>query len=189
MREQVSRPSASETPSFLKILKIMKDLGAEYFRGGSNTFEAYQWLQNMEKNFDTTRCQEDYKKDVAVYYLKDDASEWWTSVRRHYGQRNPTWTEFRKEFEGKYFPSEARDKLENEFINMERGQKSVRELESIFTRLRKYVYRGQEDEAVMAHHFLRALRPDIENRLMSVTYQRVDELVERAVNVEMNIEM
>ncbi|XP_019096494.1 PREDICTED: uncharacterized protein LOC109130871 [Camelina sativa] len=189
MREQSSRPSASEAPSFLKIVKIMKDLGTDNFRGGSNTFEADQWLQNLEKNFDATRCQEDYKKDVAVYYLKDDASDWWASVKRHYGQTNPTWTEFRKEFKGKYFPPEARDRLENEFISLEQGEKSVRELESIFTRLRKYVYRGREDEAVMARHFLHALRPDIQGRLMSVTYQRVDELAERAVNMEENIEM
>ncbi|XP_010451718.1 PREDICTED: uncharacterized protein LOC104733888 [Camelina sativa] len=178
-----------QAPSFVKIVETMRNLGTEYFRGGTNTFEADNWLQSMERNFEAIRCQEDYKKDVAVHYLKDDASDWWIGVKRHYNHRDPTWEEFRKEFEGKYFPPEVRDRLENEFINLEQGEKSVRELEAIFTRLRKYVYRGRDNEAAMTRHFLHALRPDIQSMLMSVTYQRVDKLVERAVNVEEHIEM
>ncbi|XP_010495182.1 PREDICTED: uncharacterized protein LOC104772244 [Camelina sativa] len=177
-----------QAPSFVKIVETMRNLGTEYFRGGSNTFEADNWLRTMERNFEAIQCQEDYKKDVAVHYLKDDASDWWIGVKRHYG-RDPTWDEFRNEFEGKYFPPEARDRLENEFINLKQGEKSVRELEAIFTRLRKYVYRGRDNEAAMTRHFLHALRPDIQSRPMSVTYQRVDKLAERAVNVEEHIEM
>ncbi|XP_010463381.1 PREDICTED: uncharacterized protein LOC104744053 [Camelina sativa] len=162
----------------------MKILGTKSFRGGSSTIKAEQWLQNLEKNFDATQCPEDYKKDAAENYLKNDARDWWTSVKKHYGHRNPTWTDFRREFEAKYFPSEARDRLETEFMNLEQGEKSIRELESNFTQLRRYVYQGREDEVVMVRRLMQALLADIRNRLRSVTDQRTDELVERAVNVE-----
>lgn len=192
MRQQTAAnasPRAYESPSFLKIVTIMKNLGTEDFKGGPSTFEADQWLQNLEKNFGATRCQEDYKKDVAEYYLKNDASDWWTSVKRQYGHRNPTWMDFRREFEGKYFPPEARDRLEVQFVNLEQGEKSVRDYESEFTRLRKYVFRGQEDEAAMVRYFLNGLRAEIRNMLISVTYNTVNELVERAVNVERGLEV
>ena len=54
-------------------------------------------------------------------------------------------------------------------------------------RLRRYLYNGQPDEALMVRSFLRGLRPEIWGRLQAVTYGSVNELTERAVNVEEGI--
>jgi len=96
---------------------------------------------------------------------------------------------FKKEFESKYFPPEARDCLELQFMRLEQGQKSVQAYEQILTRLRRYLYNGTDDEAMMVRRFLRGLRPEIWGRLQPVTYTNVSELKERVVNVEEWIEL
>jgi len=100
-----------------------------------------------------------------------------------------SWEAFRREFEKKYFPPEARDRLEQQFMNLAQEARSVRSYEQAFTRLRRYLYNGQDDEALMVRRFLRGLRPEIWGRLQAVTYGSVNELIERAINVEEGIEL
>ncbi|CAH2060781.1 unnamed protein product [Thlaspi arvense] len=49
--------------------------GNGHYQGGNNPLEADKWLQRLEKNFNATRCPDDLKKDIAVFYLDDDASK------------------------------------------------------------------------------------------------------------------
>ncbi|CAH2079428.1 unnamed protein product [Thlaspi arvense] len=113
-------PSQSSTPSdFLRTVKLMKDLGTTYFGGGTNPFDADNWLQNMKTNFAATRCFEQNKKDIAVFYLERDVMGWWSSIEHHYNHIQPTWQDFSKEFTRKYFPLEARDRLEAQFMRLE----------------------------------------------------------------------
>jgi len=100
-----------------------------------------------------------------------------------------SWEAFRREFEKKYFPPEARDRLEQQFMNLAQETRSVRSYEQAFTRIRRYLYNGQDDEALMVRRFLRGLRPEIWGRLQAVTYSSVNELTEHAVNVEEGIEL
>lgn len=94
------------------------------------------------------------------------------------------WDTFKKEFERKNFPPEERDRMEQAFLRLEQGEKSVREYDAEFTKLSKYVYYGNGDEAIIVRKFLRGLRPEIGSRLQAVTSESLFELVEKAVNVE-----
>lgn len=96
----------------------------------------------------------------------------------------PTWEEFCGEFERKYFPPEARDRLEAEFMRLEQGERSVREFEAKFTRLRRYVYYGYGDERAIVRKFMQGLKPELRSRLQAVEFRSHLELVERVVNVE-----
>ncbi|XP_048628720.1 uncharacterized protein LOC125599496, partial [Brassica napus] len=161
-RAQPAPVPTTSHPDFLKIVMIMKNLGTKHYQGGTDPFEADAWLHNLEQNFAATRCPEEFKKDVAVYYLEKDAI---TFVR-------------------KYFPPEARDRLEIKFMELVQGGLSVRKYEAEFTRLRKYVHYGREDEMMIIRKFLRGLNPYIRSRLEAVEFHRLADLVERAVNVE-----
>ncbi|XP_019085865.1 PREDICTED: uncharacterized protein LOC104750837 [Camelina sativa] len=94
----------------------------------------------------------------------------------------------KREFEQKYFPPELRDRLENQFLRLEQGERSVRAYGRVFTRLWRYLYQGNDDELAMARRFFNGLRPDIKGRLHAVTYRSVTEVEERAVSVEEAIE-
>lgn len=152
MLRQVSRiaqPEESLNMEYLKILKTMKGLETYKFKGGINTFEAEEWMHMMDINFEAMICPEKYKKRVAVYYLQGDARNWWESVERQHGNHITSWDVFQKEFRRKYFPPEARHRLERQFINLTQGDRTVREYKAEFTSLRCYVFNGQENEATM----------------------------------------
>ena len=183
-RAQPAPVPTTSHPDFLKIVMLMKNLGTRHYRGGTDPFEADAWLQNLEGNFRATRCQDEFKKDVAVYYLEKDALSWWLCVDRYLGNVTNTWSDFRQAFQRKYFPPEARDRLEAQFMALVQGDNSVRRYESEFTRLRRYVHYGQEDEPMIIRKFLRGLSPYIRSRLEAVEFGRLSDLVERAVNVE-----
>ncbi|CAL9224973.1 unnamed protein product, partial [Arabidopsis halleri] len=101
-----SQLQGEATTEYLKTAMIIKELGTNYFKGGRSTFPADSWLQNLEKNFSVTRCPEEYKKNIFVYYLKKDAANWWTNLEKQFGDKEPTWEDFRREFEKKYFLQE-----------------------------------------------------------------------------------
>ncbi|KAL0797258.1 hypothetical protein Bca101_068635 [Brassica carinata] len=186
-RAQPAPVPTTSHPDFLKIVMLMKNLGTRHYRGGTDPFEADAWLLNLEGNFWATRCQDEFKKDVAVYYLEKDALSWWLCVDRYLGNVTTTWSDFRQAFQRKYFPPEARDRLETQFMTLVQGDNSVRRYEAEFTRLRRYVHCGQEDEPMIIRKFLRGLSPDIRSRLEAVEFGRLSDLVERAVNVEEDI--
>ena len=58
----------------------MKSLETYKFKGGINTFEAEEWMHMMATKFEAMICPAKYKKRVAVYYLQEDARNWWESV-------------------------------------------------------------------------------------------------------------
>ena len=183
-RTQPAPVPTTSHPDFLKIVMIMKNLGTKRYPGGTDPFEADAWLHNLEQNFAATRCPVEFKKDVAVYYLEKDAISWWLCVERNFGDFNLSWADFRTAFVRKYFPPEARDRLEIKFMELVQGGLSVRKYEAEFTRLRKYVHYGREDEMMIIRKFLRGLNPYIRSRLEAVEFHRLADLVERAVNVE-----
>ncbi|CAA7046019.1 unnamed protein product [Microthlaspi erraticum] len=162
----------------------MKTLGTYHFEGEPDLYQADAWLQSIERNFAATRCPINFKKDVGIYYLRKDALNWWESVDRQKGQYVNTWEKFKHEFEQKYFPPEARDRLTQEFLRLEQGEKSVRAYEAEFMRLQRYASYCNEDDKALVRQFMQGLKPEIGGRLQSVTFTNPHEVIERAVNVE-----
>ncbi|CAA7040904.1 unnamed protein product [Microthlaspi erraticum] len=171
-------------PDFLKYVMMMKTLGTYRFEGNHDPDEADAWMQCLDKNFAVTRCPTKFKKDVAVYYLEKEALGWWNSVDRQTNHTIITWEAFQREIRRKYFPLEARDRMEQAFVTLTQGNKSVREYEAEFIRLQKYVIYGNGDDGVMVRKFLQGLSPETGGRLQAVTYTHLYDLIEKAVNVE-----
>ena len=172
----------------LPLITAMKNMKTPHFEGGTDPFEADQWLRTMEKNFESLTCSEESKKKMAVYYLEKDGAEWWETRDRQVGHLVTTWAAFKKELERKYFTPESKRRLQYLFANLAQGDKTVREYESEFMRLRKHVLRGQDDEETMISNFMFGLKPELENRMAVGNYESLTELVEKAVNVEIRLE-
>ena len=178
----------TQPPEVSKLLSTMKNIGSYKFKGGSDPIEADKWITMMEKNFEAMECPEEYKKKIAVYYLEGDATGWWDSIDRQRGHNITSWESFKGEFERKYFPPEAKHRLERQFMNLVQGDRPVRSYESEFTRLRRHVFDGREDEATMIRNFMYGLKPELGSRLAGSNFSSLSELVEKAVNVETVLE-
>ncbi|KAF2556007.1 hypothetical protein F2Q68_00014326 [Brassica cretica] len=135
-------PKPTVATPMLPLITAMKNMKTPHFDSGRNPFQANQWLRTMEKNFETLTCSEESKKKMAVYYLDKDAAEWWYAAEwwesrdRQVGHLVTTWATFKQEFERKYFTLESKRRLQRQFANLVQGDKTVREYESEFMRLR-----------------------------------------------------
>ncbi|XP_013639389.1 PREDICTED: uncharacterized protein LOC106344578 [Brassica oleracea var. oleracea] len=181
-------PQPTVATPMLPLITAMKNMKTPHFEGGTDPFQANQWLRTMEKNFETLTCSEESKKKMAMYYLDKDAAEWWESRDRQVGHLVTTWASFKQEFERKYFTLESKRRLQRQFANLVQGEKTVREYEYEFMRLRRHVLRVQDDEETMISNFMFGLKPELENRLAFGNYESLTELVEKAVNVKIALE-
>ena len=137
-----NQPTQTPTSEVSKLLTTMKNIGSYKYEGRSDPIEADKWISMMEKNFEAMECSEEYKKKIVVYYLEGDATGWWDSIDRQCGHTIITWPSFKREIEKKYFPPEAKHRLERKFMNLVQRDRSVRDYDSEFTRLRRHVFDG-----------------------------------------------
>ena len=99
-----------------------------------------------------------------------------------------SWADFVAEFNAKYFPQEALDRIEARFLELTQGERSVREYDREFNRLLAYAGRGMEDDQAQMRRFLRGLRPDLRVRCRVSQYATKAALVETAAEVEEDLQ-
>ncbi|XP_062014289.1 uncharacterized protein LOC133730781 [Rosa rugosa] len=138
-----------------KLVKEIKQLGATPFEGGVDHWAADQWLENMMSCFEMVICTEIEKWKIAAYLLQGDARTWWASQRSMVDVATLTWNGFVELFRDMYFPDAVREQIEQDFIALEQGTMTVREYETRFTQLYKFV--PQLDARALAKKFLRGL--------------------------------
>lgn len=180
--------SSKKKVDYLSVLEHITRLGTKQFQGCSDPIEADEWKSRLTRNFSSTRCPEDYKKDIAVHFLEKDAHNWWLAYEKRNGDQLISFADFEREFNKKFFPPEAWDRLECAFLDLVQGNRTVREYEEEFNRLRRYVGRELEDEQAQVRRFIRGLRVEIRNHCLVRTFNSVSELVERAAMIEIGIE-
>ncbi|WP_459585845.1 hypothetical protein, partial [Enterobacter asburiae] len=74
------------------------------------------------------------------------------------------------------------------YLDLVQGNRTVREYDEEFNRLRLYVGRELEEEQAQVRRFVRGLRIEIRNHCLVRTFNSVSELVERAAMIEEGIE-
>ncbi|XP_033139496.1 uncharacterized protein LOC117131493 [Brassica rapa] len=172
---------------YLSLLAHISKLGTKQFAGSSDPIEADEWRSRLARNFSSTRCPEEYKKDIAVHFLEGDAHNWWLALDKRTNGTIERFSDFEVEFNHKYFPAEAWDRLESQFLDLSQGRMTVREYEEKFNRLRRYVGKELEEETVQIRRFVRGLRVELRTYCSVGHFQTVSELVERMAMVETNL--
>ncbi|XP_048627230.1 uncharacterized protein LOC106423420 [Brassica napus] len=150
---------------YLKLLEHISKLGTKHFAGSVDPLEADEWRSRLVRNFSSTRCPDDYKKDIAVHFWEGDAHNWWLALDK----------------------PEAWDRLEAKVLDLVQGRRTVREYEKEFNRLRRYVGKELEDESVQVRRFIRSLRVELQTYCSVRTFHTVFELVERMAMLETNL--
>ncbi|KAA3483788.1 DNA/RNA polymerases superfamily protein [Gossypium australe] len=113
---------------------------AEVFKGISSVVPnvAKYWLKAVERIMDDLNCTVKYKLKEAVSLLRDEAYQWWLTVREGTPAERVTWDFFKAAFQGKYVRAGYVDAQRKEFLNLFQGNKSVPEYEEEFLRLSRY---------------------------------------------------
>ncbi|CAA7054241.1 unnamed protein product [Microthlaspi erraticum] len=126
----------------------------------------------------------EYWVELAVHYLSDDGHLWWQAA---VGRRAVwTWGDFLVDFNAKYFPRQARDCLQMQFMGIEQGTRSVREYDEEFSRLLVHAGFSTENEHQLTNRFLEGLCMSIWTPCKGGRYTTRVGLVELAASVEVH---
>ncbi|KAF8047205.1 hypothetical protein N665_3149s0002 [Sinapis alba] len=168
-------PPARPVPrmDYLKVLEHISKLGTKHFAGSVDPMEADEWRSRLVLNIRSTHCPEDFQKDTAVHFLEGGAQNWWLALDKRTNGTIERFADFEVEFNHKYFPADAWDRLESKFLDLVQGRRTVREYEEEVNRLRRYVGKELEDEAVQLVERMAML----ENNLAEEVKQKVKSVV------------
>ncbi|KAF8084039.1 hypothetical protein N665_0737s0002 [Sinapis alba] len=147
---------------YLKLLEHIAKMGTKHFAGSVDPLEADEWRSRLVRNFNSTHCPEDYQKDIAVHFLKGDAHNWWLSLDKRTNGTIERFSDFVVEFNHKYFPAVAWDRLEAKFLDLVQCRRTVR-------------------------RFIRGLRVELRTYCFVRIFHTVSELVERMAMLETNL--
>ncbi|KAA3473168.1 hypothetical protein EPI10_023570 [Gossypium australe] len=87
---------------------------------------------------DNLDCTPEQKLKGAVSLLRDEAYQWWLTVKEGIQPDRLTWEFFKTAFQGKYVGASYVDARRREFLNLTQGDRSVAEYEAKFLRLSRY---------------------------------------------------
>ncbi|KAA3473724.1 DNA/RNA polymerases superfamily protein [Gossypium australe] len=118
----------------------LRSNGAEVFRGVSGVAPsaAEYWLESTERIMDDLDLTEEEKLKGAVSLLKDEAYQWWLTVRDGATVDDLTWEYFKTTYQKKYVGTSYTDAQRKAFLGLVQGTKSVSEYEAEFLRLSRY---------------------------------------------------
>ncbi|KAF8080167.1 hypothetical protein N665_0970s0003 [Sinapis alba] len=181
-------PTHVQGPTYWDMMRHMKDMQMGFFSGKADAIAADNWKRQLERNFVSARCPLEYRKDLAVHHLKDDALVWWEGeVERTGGIPEIIWDNFLSAFNRKYFPMEAVEQMEGRFQDIRQGTRSVREYGDEFNRLRRFAGHYLSERELI-RRFLKGMRIELKNSCNIRDYRDIHELIEKAAEQEVGLE-
>ncbi|KAI0491606.1 hypothetical protein KFK09_025866 [Dendrobium nobile] len=188
MSETQSRASTVRSEDIDRHQQLFLRLKPPRFEGAVEPRAAEEWLRRLEKTFDGMQCPADRKVPLAVFLLDGEAEHWWEGQQaaRFQGRLNSliTWEEFTEVFRDWFVPPSARQQMQETFLRLVQGSKTVMQYEAEFTALARYAPQLVSTSAERCYRFLRGLRDTLRQPLIPFRITDFAELVERARLIE-----
>ncbi|KZV20776.1 hypothetical protein F511_04134 [Dorcoceras hygrometricum] len=140
----------------------------------------------MEDLFDTLEYAPEKRLKLAVLQLRDNTQRWWRGNSRILRESGAmiTWESFCAAFRQEYTPESYYNNREREFDNLKQGDMKVAEYARQFSSLLMYVSYVSNQERTKRNKFLKGLRPDLFQMVLSSSPTTYAEAVDRAVDIE-----
>ncbi|XP_074351873.1 uncharacterized protein LOC141691022 [Apium graveolens] len=94
-------------------------------KGSLDPIEARVWLKEIKKAFALVKVSEEEKTKFASYYLKNETTYWWETVKVLEGTDDVAWYRFKELFLEKFFPQFVQDQIELKFRELKQGNMLV----------------------------------------------------------------
>ncbi|MQL85127.1 hypothetical protein Taro_017643, partial [Colocasia esculenta] len=123
---------------------------------------------------------------------QERADVWWASLLRtrfEDGAIDVAWDEFVRLFRAKFVPEHIQDRMEQEFLSLNQGSKTILEYEARFAELYKYAPHIVTDERRKAKKFGMGLKPSLRKRLVAFDHRTLDEALSTACRQEGEMEL
>ncbi|XP_028547385.1 uncharacterized protein LOC114578401, partial [Dendrobium catenatum] len=176
-----------------KHLKLFQSLKPPLFKGGVDARSAEDWIIRIEKVLKGMRCPDNRRVSLAIFLLEGEAERWWRGQQlekfRGKSEEQIMWEEFEQVFRDWYVPPSARQAMQENFINLKQGAKTVIQYEVEFTALSRYAPQLISTSKEKCYRFLKGLRDSLRQPLIPLRIKDLAELVESARLLENDIEM
>ncbi|XP_040931870.1 uncharacterized protein [Gossypium hirsutum] len=163
------------------ISKRLRLNGAEIFKGitgvAPNVFK--YWLEATERIMDDLDCTFEQNLKEAVSLLREEAYQWWLTVKEGTQPDWITWELFKLVFQVKYVGASYVDARRKEFLNLTQGDRSVAEYEAEFLRLSWYAKGIVEKDYERCVRFQDGLRDSLQILIAPEREQDFAALVEK----------
>ena len=157
------------------------------FTGEEKPLDAEQWLTDTTDLLNAARVPKENQVEVAKIQLKDIARTWWLAEEARL-EKPVTWDTFSKSFYSRFFPATAQKDMEEQFIRLQQGNRSVDEYAAEFLRLSRFAPYMVTDEEKRASRFQQGLQMDIQVFLMPQQLKTYSEVLTIAREVERGLE-
>ncbi|KAK8939259.1 hypothetical protein KSP39_PZI011311 [Platanthera zijinensis] len=186
-------PAEPQQPRLLDIdMRQFLELKPPTFRGGLSPIETEDWILRIETIFDTMRCPAERKVELVVFLLEGEAKRWWVNLMKGKfqtrGLANVTWAEFTREFTKWFVPRTEKRQLQEKFLRLVQGSRSVLQYEAEFSSLAYYAESAVATEEARCLRFQEGLRDDIRASVVPFDIIEYALLVEKARLVELDTE-
>jgi len=183
LRQELTAPKGPKPGN----ISDFRRLQPAVFTGSEEPLEAEQWLTNTTDLLNAARVPQESQVEVAKIQLTDIARIWWLAEEARL-ERPITWTTFSKSFYSRFFPATAQEEMEEQFIGLKQGNKSVDEYAADFLRLSRFAPYMVTDEEKRANRFQKGLRMDIQMYMMSQELKTYASVLSTARKVERGFE-
>ena len=141
-----------------------RKLGARNYDGIGDPEKAWSWLEGNERVFNVMGCSDEEMVTYFAFLLRDRALEWWKAVQRRFPE-GVSWTQFKEEFQEKFYPTVYKDHKIEEFFKLEQGAMSVTDYEKKFSELLRHVPLFCDHEVQKSKRFVMGLTKEVKSIL------------------------
>ncbi|KAJ9548055.1 LOW QUALITY PROTEIN: hypothetical protein OSB04_020598 [Centaurea solstitialis] len=138
----------------------------------------------MELAFDTCNCAEEDKVVFAISMLKSNVIFWWDGEAGPRGSRAARETTWERFVQDEILPSCGNKKLEEDFMKLEQGSKTVQEYTSSFIENARFAEIYIPTEARRIERYIWGLRANIRELVLNMHHGTFQSVVDAAENTE-----
>jgi len=133
------------------------------------------------------RVPKDKQVEVVKVQLTDVARTWWLAEEERLEPPIP-WEQFMDSFYERFFPKTAQREMEQQFINLQHGSRSIDEYAAEFLRLSRFAPYIVAAEKDWANRFQQGLRLEIQKFLVTQPLRTYSQVLSSARSLEQVVE-
>ncbi|XP_044428647.1 uncharacterized protein [Triticum aestivum] len=178
----------NQQPTQVTLQDFMR-LNPTVYRSSTQPLDADDWLYDITYEMESADVAPASYVTFASFFLKGPAAQWWDSHRRTLPAGTIiTWPDFQAAFRARFIPQGVMDRKKREFRNLTQGNKTVEAYQREFLDLSRYAEEDISTDARRQEKFRDGLQADIKLALLVHDFADFATLVNKAINVETDLQ-
>lgn len=169
-------------------LTVFRSLRPPVYRGIETAMQTEEWIEKVDELLVGMRCTANIAVSCVITLLEGYARDWWRTVMHstYLGRHISTilWGEFTDAFLEHFIPTTERDELQERFLHLRQGDRSVAQYQREFTHLARFAGILALTDRDRANRFFRGLRDNLRQPLIMAAQSSYHSIAAHATALE-----